>query len=377
MKNSNIETLNLKNAKITILIVLAFFMCSQKSFPQNVNEEKQTGSRIQYRRSVDPFKPTPLISLAAVGDLMMSSWIIDVVKQEGVDFPFDSTRALLKKADLAIANLEAPLADVGKRYEDKTFTFKVPTNFIEGIKRSGLDVVNLANNHILDFGEDALASTISILDSNGIAFCGAGADKSIACAPTIVDHFGVKVAFLGFSMTFPKDFWAKRNSCGTCYPDEALLNRMITLAEEQADLTVVSFHWGAEKRATPKDYQIFFAHKAIDFGADLVLGHHPHVLQGLEVYKKKLIAYSLGNYVFGSFSNHAKDSMVLSVQFTSEGLLAASVHPISVHNATVNFQPRLYYGKKKQAVINYLNEISLELNKNSPVLNVNGNVVLE
>ena len=365
----------LKSAKMNVLFVLAFFVFTLCVNSQTIVAEKGS-SRINVRRTTEPANPASLITIAAVGDLMMSSWIIDIVKEKGVDYPFDSTRALLQSADIAIANLEAPLTETGQSYEDKTYTFKVPPTFIDGIKRSGIDVVTLANNHILDFGIKGLSNTIAILDSNNIKHCGGDKDRQTACAPTIINYYGIKIGFLGFSMTFPKEFWAKQDTWGTCYPDEALLHRVIKECEEKADLTVVSFHWGAEKRETPKDYQIFFAHKAIDFGADLVLGHHPHVLQGLEMYKNKLIAYSLGNYVFGSYSNHAKDSIVLQARLTFNGLLSAQVSPISVHNATVNFQPVLHKGEKRKAVINHLNQISKELNGNRNILTDSGEIIL-
>jgi poly-gamma-glutamate capsule biosynthesis protein CapA/YwtB (metallophosphatase superfamily) len=366
----------LKNAKANLLFVLAFFINVWPAFPQEISVT-DFSSRFKIRRTIGVTDKSPLITICAVGDLMMSSWIIDVVKENGVDFPFDSTRFLLKKGDITIANLEAPLTETGSAYKDKTFTFKVPPSFIDGIKRSGIDVVTLANNHILDFGIQGLSNTITILDSNNIKHIGAGKNRSFACAPTIVDFYGIKVGFLGFSMTYPKEFWAKKNSWGTCYPDEALLYRVISESEKNADLTVVSFHWGAEKRETPKDYQTFFARKAIDFGADLVLGHHPHVLQGLELYKNKLIAYSLGNYVFGSYSNNAKDSIVLEAELTLNGLLSAKVYPISVFNATVNFQPVLHKGKKLKAVLDHLNEISKDLNGNQNILSKSGKVIIQ
>lgn len=375
MKYSCFTRFVLKNAKVNLLFVLAFFINVWPVYSQYY-PEMENGPRINVKRSIGPVKKTPLITIVAVGDLMMSSWVIDVVKEKGVDFPFDSTRSLLKSADITIANLEAPLTKAGTSYEDKTFTFKVPPTFIDGIKRSGIDIVTLANNHILDFGVQGLSNTIMILDSNNIKHCGAGKNREFACAPVIVDFYGVKVGFLGFSMTYPKEFWAKKNAWGTCYPDEDLLRQVINESEANADLTIVSFHWGAEKRATPKDYQLFFAHKAIDFGADLVLGHHPHVLQSLEIYKNKLIAYSLGNYVFGSYSNNAKDSVVLQAELTMNGLLSAQVYPISVYNAAVNFQPVLHKGLKRKAVLDHLNNISKDLNGNQNILLESGKIQL-
>ncbi len=340
--------------------------------PRQLEFDIGKAQRIHLRRKEDISRPLPLLTVAAVGDLMMSSWIINVVRQEGVDYPFDSTRTLLQKSDFAIANLEAPLSNTGEPFEGKKFTFKVPPEFVTGIKNAGIDVLNLANNHILDFGSEGLRNTIATLDSMKIYHIGAGANSDSACAPTIVDYFGVKIAFLGFSMTFPEEFWASDTACGTCYPYEMKFQRLVQQCEQDADLTIVSFHWGAEKRTTPKEYQIYYAHKAIDLGADLVLGHHPHVLQGLELYKNRLIAYSLGNYVFASYSENARDSIVLQAMITPNGLLSARVFPITVYNADVNFQPQLLYGVDRTAVLQRLNDFSYDLNNGRNILNNEG-----
>lgn len=367
-----------KRKILAVALLVLFAGCAGRKemavikIPRQLSLDTGTVQRIHLRRSADISKPIPLLSVTAVGDLMMSSWIINVVRQKGVDYPFDSTRALLKSSDFAIANLEAPLSDSGVPFEGKKFTFKVPPEFAAGIKNAGIDVLNLANNHILDFGSEGLRNTISTLDSMQLYHIGAGVDGNSACAPTIVDYFGIRIAFLGFSMTFPKEFWASDTTCGTCYPYERKFQRLVQQCEQDADLTIVSFHWGAEKRTTPKEYQIYYAHKAIDLGADLVLGHHPHVLQGLELYKNRLIAYSLGNYVFASYSEDARDSIVLQALITPNGLLSARARPVSVYNADVDFQPHLLYGKERSAVLQRLNELSFDLNNGRNVLNMDG-----
>ncbi len=318
--------------------------------------------------------PVDMISVAAVGDVMMSSWIIDLVEEYGYDFPFDSTASIISSADLAIANLEAPFTTSDSCHKDKTYTFKVPPHFVGGLKNAGFDMVTLANNHILDYGEDGLMQTMATLDAARLPFCGAGLDVSSACAPRIVKKNGQKIALVGFSMTFPKSFWAKTDRCGTCYPTPFQLKETITACEERADITIVSFHWGQEKRTTPKKYQMEYAHKAIDYGADLILGHHPHVLQGFELYKGKLIAYSLGNYVFGSYSEAARTSAILRAMIRDEGLVYASVVPINVHNATVQFQPKILKGLARKTVIDSLNAYSQPLNLGKTLINQDGTI---
>jgi poly-gamma-glutamate capsule biosynthesis protein CapA/YwtB (metallophosphatase superfamily) len=125
---------------------------------------------------------------------------------------------------------------------------------------------------------------------------------------------------------------------------------------------VVTFHWGAEGKNFPKDYQKEYAHLAIDLGADLVLGHHPHVLQGLEIYKNRLIAYSLGNFTFSSYSRRATESMILKVYLVDGGLFFAKIIPVSVDNYEISFQPRVVTGKRAKTIIANLKAYSEPLN---------------
>ncbi|MBN1559936.1 CapA family protein [candidate division KSB1 bacterium] len=376
-KNSRIRRARLFLAGIAWALPAIFIL--------KLNAQQDLGDTTPWhpvRRMITEEKPVwltptaePIITIAAVGDLMMSSWIIDVVQEKGVDFPFDSTRHFIQSAEVAIANLEAPLTTKGERFADKKYTFKVPPHFVAGIARAGFDIVTMANNHIADFGCEGILNTVAALQEAGIHHCGAGRNIDEACAPTILDVNGVKVAFLGFSMTYPDDFWATRTRCGTCYPTEQLLYERVTQAERLADLTIVSFHWGAEKHNEPRAYQMSYGRHAIDCGADLVLGHHPHVLQGVELYRGKLIAYSLGNYVFASYSGSSRTSMVLRAKIAPNGLLLAKIIPINVHNASINFQPVAFSGEMKKRVLEELNDYSRPLNSGKRIIDDDGYIL--
>ncbi|MDZ7725374.1 MAG: CapA family protein [candidate division KSB1 bacterium] len=318
------------------------------------------------------FETSQEISIVAVGDLMMGSWIVDIVGEQTVDYPFSGTAGLVKNADIAVANLEAPFTSSADRYEGKTFTFKVPGYMAPAVKRAGFDVLNLANNHILDYGESGLNETTGILDSLGLHYSGAGQSRTEACSPALVRVKNRKIAFFGYSMTYPSAFWATDENCGTCYPILERMQADIRSAKQIADWVVVSFHWGQEKNPVPRDYQILYAHKAIDNGADLVLGHHPHVMQGLEWYKNKLIAYSLGNYVFGSFSKTATQSFILKVVFSKTASLSAVVYPIDVDNKRVRFQPRLLSGNQREEVVDSLNALSRKMNMGHDIIDKRG-----
>ncbi len=355
--------MGLRKGKIVLSI---FFMCF--CFGNSQLATAQIYFKFEPARSI---KSNPGISLAAVGDVMLGSWVIPVLAEHGADYPFKKTYRYLETADVAIANLEAPFTEDTVAFEKK-FNFKVPPKYARGLLSGGFDVVTLANNHIMDFGEGGLLSTIQTLDRIGIKHCGAGQDLHEAHQPAVIESNGKKIAFFGYSMTFPTEFYARKESSGTAYPEPELMQHALEVWENFVDFTVVSFHWSAEKRDTPKDYQTYFAHLAIDSGADLILGHHPHVLQGIELYKNRLIAYSLGNFAFGSYSKNAVDSIILKVYLNDDGLQYAQCIPINVDNREIEFQPALLNGKRKEAVLSNLSKLSLDLNNGRNILDDSG-----
>lgn len=303
---------------------------------------------------------TASVTILAVGDIMMGASMEPAIREHGQDHPFAATGAHIRRADIAIGNLEAPFGTKGKPFK-KRFTFLVPPSCAGALKNAGFDAVAMANNHILDYGDGPLGETMRILDSLGIAHSGAGSDLATARRPAIVERNGLKVAFLSYSKVYPAEFWATAKRAGTAPGQESYVKEDIAAARKQADLVVTSFHWGAELMDSPKQYQRDLAHLCIDSGADLVLGHHPHILQGLEVYKGKLIAYSLGNFAFGSRSRKCTESIMLEVRLSRSGPGEARAVPVCVDNLKTNFQPAIVSGGAGRAILDNLVRISKPL----------------
>lgn len=313
-----------------------------------------------------PSPPTqfPLgISIVSVGDIMIGNHTMAYMERFGFQYPFAATASVIKKGDMALANLESAFTDDGTRFE-KTFTFKVPPKYGVSLLESGIDVVTLANNHVLDYGLEGLNNTITLLDTIGILHCGAGNTKYDAQQPAIFTANGFRVAVLGYSMTFPEEFFATNSSGGTNYPHEKNLVTNIQRCDTLADITVVTFHWGRESTNFPLSYQRKMAHRVIDLGADLVVGHHPHVLQGLEIYKNRLIAYSLGNYAFSSYSTIARESMILRTCLNKNGLLYAKIYPMLVDNYKISFQPKIVQGAAADTILHHLREYTRAVDAN-------------
>lgn len=320
--------------------------------------------------------PLKTLCLSFVGDLQMGGSGRPVIQSKGCNYPFDSTRIFIQTADLAIANLEAPFVIRGKAFKKK-FTFRVNPEWIDGPIKAGFDVFTLANNHMLDYGPEGLITTLNTLDSMQIKHCGAGPNNVEAEKPCVVTVNDWKIAFFAFSLTYPAAFWAKKNKPGTAYPYLERIQSQIKAIKDSCDLIVTAFHWGEELSLYPKSYQRFYAHKVIDLGADIVIGHHPHVIQGIEFYKGKFIAYSLGNYVFGSFSRKVSYSIIFRMRYDQQGLLYAELIPIDVYNPRVHLCPVVIKGEKRLSIIKELNNISQKFNHNKRIIRNSGLIIPE
>ena len=223
------------------------------------------------------------------------------LQRYGYDHAFARVRTLLSESDLVIGNLEGPLTAATQPMVDKKYVFRSPAQPVaSALARAGVGAVSLANNHTLDYGLVGLRDTMTALRDAGIRFFGAGESLAAARTPAIVDAGPVKVGLLGYSNTFPAAFWADETRGGTAFGHEAQLRMDIAALAARVDIVVVSFHWGREGTTELRPYQPLLARAAIDAGADLVIGHHPHVLQAIERYRDGVILYSLGNFTFNS-----------------------------------------------------------------------------
>jgi len=291
------------------------------------------------------------ITIAAVGDIMLGHRAEPYLVKEGPAYPFVNVLPVLRQAHLVIGNLESPISPRGAAVENKQFTLRVGPVAVEALKAAGIRVVTLANNHILDFGPPALQDTLQILAENGILATGAGMNLEDARAPAVLRIGDRTVAFLAYSLTFPVEFYASPGRPGTAPGYREYVKADIEKARQTADLVVVSFHWGAELMTQAKEYQQELGRRAVDWGADLVLGHHPHVLQELEVYRGRLIAYSLGNFVFGSESDRTNASIILLCAFQGRVLVRVEAVPLDVNNYRVAYRPRVLTDGQAEKVI--------------------------
>lgn len=302
--------------------------------------------------------PSPALSsqpltLAFTGDIMMGGSAAHKLKTEGPDSFFVHTAPLLRQADIAMGNLEGPLGTGGDKFPHKKYNFLVDPSAATGLAHAGFKLLTLANNHTMDFGAEALQSTLQALDSQGLRHCGAGMSEAEARKPAWFEVKGHKVAVLAYSLTYPTEYWAGEKRPGCAVASGPDMREDIQKARAQgADIVVVCCHWGQEKKTRLRSYQPTLAHLAIDAGADAVVCHHPHIWQRLEVYKGKPIAYAIGNFCFGTLTSISQ-SGVLYLGFGERGRwLGGRIVPLNVNNYQVNFASRPM--AKKAAVQFYL-----------------------
>lgn len=302
------------------------------------------------------------VRITAVGDIMMGGSARPEFAKFGFDYAFDGTRKILGQSHVVFGNLEGPLTRRGKAEKNKKYIFRTPpAKVARALQKAGFDVVSLANNHSLDYGAVGLADTIDALAAEGIRHVGAGQNSGDARAPTFVIVGDHAIAFLAYSLTFPENFWATRTRPGTAFGHEKHIIADIKAARDVADIVLVSFHWGQESTTDLREYQTRLGRAAIDAGAQAVLGHHPHILQGVEHYKQGVILYSLGNFVFGSYSRKSRHSVIAHLYFTGSRLSQVRLLPINVLNADVVFRPILLQKENANKVVRELQVMAAEL----------------
>lgn len=243
--------------------------------------------------------------LLFAGDVYLSDHVLEAYDAAGgIDGVLSQDyQAEIQAADFFMTNEEFPFSTRGTPAPDKQFTFRVHPEKVKLMEEMGIDLVTLANNHALDYGRDAMLDTIDTLDHAGIRHVGAGKNLAEARKPDVVELNGRTFAFIGATRVYPEADWAAgTDSAGmfSAYDGGAQLAEEVKAAKQQADYVIAYVHWGIEREETPNEVQKSIAHRLVDAGADLVVGAHPHVLQGIEYYQGVPIAYSLGNFVFGS-----------------------------------------------------------------------------
>jgi len=281
-----------------------------------------------------------IVSLLFVGDIMFDRGVKNsVVKNGDGDYAFLFKNAdFIKDADISFGNLEGPISDKGKDLRN-LYSFRFEPFAIKALKNNGFDVLSVANNHIGDWGKVAFEDTISRLDAGGIITIGGGQNLKDAGKVKIIEKNGFRIGFLSFSDAGPDWLGATQDSAGILITDDENFSSLIREAAPQVDILVVSLHFGEEYQGNANDRQKKLAHLAIDSGAKIVVGHHPHVVQEVEQYKNGVIAYSLGNFIFDqNFSKETMQGLALEIVLDGAEIISVKQNKIKINEF---FQPQL------------------------------------
>lgn len=273
------------------------------------------------------------VSFLALGDIMLSRGVAYKISKHTLEYPFEKVKDILWKNDLVFGNLEGPIIE-GREIKDEEMVFRMDPNLVSVLSSNNLGILSLANNHIPNFGEEGIKSTLTKLGYRNIYSVGAGQGEE-AYKPTIVNVKGIKIAFLAYTdpMTAQSDYAATENHYGVALMDSSRLGKDITNAKEKADLVIIYMHSGEEYETVSTSRQTNFAHLAIDSGASLVIGSHAHVVQPVEKYKDKYIVYGLGNFIFDQmFSLSTRQGVMANFILTKEGVKDVEFLPYLIND---------------------------------------------
>ncbi|PIV14041.1 hypothetical protein COS44_01045 [bacterium (Candidatus Gribaldobacteria) CG03_land_8_20_14_0_80_36_40] len=245
----------------------------------------------------------------------------------------------LQKSDILFANLEGPISDRGVRV-GSIYSFRFKPEAVDGLVYGGFDILSLANNHMLDYQRIALEDTMNILKENNIDYIGAGFNKEEAFSLKTKEIKNTRIGFLAYTNLGPENWKAGEKNSGMAWISEndiSEIAKYIKKAKEKVDVLIVSLHAGEEYSKEPNLFQVSFAKICIDSGADLVIGHHPHVFQGIKKYNDGWVVYSLGNFIFDQgFSEETMKSIILKVVIKNKKIKEISSEDIKINKY---FQP--------------------------------------
>lgn len=344
---------------LLLLVIFAVRSCSHRTpSTQPAPKEADTQTAVsdkEDKKEADTVKEPISLTVSVVGDCTLgtdesfdySTSLNAYFDSYGKDYFLQNVKDIFSKDDLTIANMEGTLTELDTR-EEKTFAFKAPPSFAGILSSGSVEAVNMANNHSHDYGEQSYADTLAALDQEKIVHFGYE-------ETAVMEIQGIKVGLVGIYEL--KDHLERT---------QQVKDNIAKVKKEGAQLVIVIFHWGNEKETVPDSNQMALGRLAIDEGADLVCGHHPHVLQGIETYKGKNIVYSLGNFCFGGNSYPSDmDTMIFQQTFTIDengvkGDNVTNLIPCSISSdyGYNNYQPTPAQGEEADRILQKIQERS-------------------
>lgn len=331
-----------------VLVIKAYFFNSGR-FDSSISN--------RWQKPPDDFRKEPSNSspketfLVAGGDVMLTRWVgIKIRQANDFSLPFRNIYQIFERADIAFINLESPFLNEGPPVTEGLI-YKAEPEYLEGLLLSGIDVVSLANNHIKNKGWDGLLFTLNHLKEHKIMYSGAGQNFEEAHSPALIERNNLKFAFLSYTYSDGMNFYStsERSEPDVAFMNEEEMKKDVGQIRPYADVVIVYMHAGTEYVSYPNEQQKSFARAAIDSGADLVIGSHPHWVQTIEKYKDRLIIYALGNLIFDQmFSQETREGVLARCKFLDNKLSEVEFIPYIIEDYN---QPRLAQGEEKLPIL--------------------------
>ena len=297
----------------------------------------------------------PPLSVIVTGDIMLGGRASKAVAEFGPDYPFEGVLPLFRRAPIVMGNLEGPFAEKSRK-QQRNFSYRVDVSLASSLSRAGINVVTLANNHLMDCGRSGVLETLDALSNANVLALGAGTNERTAHEPVIRQAGTMRIGLLGY-------YWNRRTAATADRPGSAMdppeaLEADIRGLRKHSDRIVVTFHWGVPYEREPSHGDRAKAHFAVDCGADAVVGHHPHIVQPFEIHRGCPIFYSVGNFAFGSGNSRA-EGLLVGFRFEDHKTVV-NIYPLYVKNRDprVNYQPKVLAGKAAERVLAAMARIS-------------------
>jgi poly-gamma-glutamate synthesis protein (capsule biosynthesis protein) len=311
------------------------------------------------------------VQIAAVGDIMLGdhpvrfgNGVRSTIAKKGADFIFAEMSNVFKGKDIVFGNLEVAHSDIGldaSRLESAEFR-GMPSS-ITHLKKAGFNVLSLCNNHSMEHGPAAFDETVGLVKNNGIFVSGLKTDKGY-CEPFGLTKEGLKVSLLSYSLR-PENYY-KEGPVPYTFASEDRIIEETEHFRKDTDSLVVTLHWGEEYMQYPSPKQVLFARRLVDAGAGLILGHHAHVLQGIERYRNAVIVYNMGNFVFDMWQSYTRRTVIFNINISRKEGITVSMTPFYIND---NFQPEPLAGKQANELLEYMTDLEKDIHDKYDKLN--------
>jgi len=327
-----------------------------------VHDKFDRREQTHVRSNAVPFSKNSsgIFSVLFLGDILLAKNAEAMIRVHGSSHPFSGIQDELSEYTFCVANLETPVTSRGSiLVPEKPFIFRIDKEIADSISALEPSCLLIGNNHIMDYGAEGMRDTIKWINSNGWQHCGAGENLKLSCKPAIFRYGNVRIVLLSYNERPPVQFYAGEESPGTAPLDPDIIRKDILSYKRPDTVIIINPHWGLEMTYRPTRAQRKLAHEIIDMGADAIIGQHPHCPQRAEVYRGKIIFYSLGNFLAGYSDPSMEDNIAVALHINSEAeIIRAEIIPVNGRYEDTDYTASVLSGKRAARLFRHVDNLS-------------------